>query len=102
MRSQNYGIMYGMKRTSDHAVLSSNGRYTSFSYGDDVIRFMTSPRLDRYIKVNKWDNGYLEVVASYNGKEEEEYIDLVPILKNLYIEPESFLKPIKDVEVSYA
>ncbi len=94
--------MYGMKRTSDHAVLSSNGRYTSFSYGDDVIRFMTSPRLDRYIKVNKWDNGYLEVVASYNGKEEEEYIDLVPILKNLYIEPESFLKPIKDVEVSYA
>ena len=92
--------MYCMKRTSDHAVLSSNGRYTSFSYGDDVIRFMTSPRLDRYIKVNKWDNGYLEVVASYNGKEEEEYIDFVPILKNLYIEPESFLKPIKDVEVS--
>jgi len=92
--------MYGMKRTSDHAVLSSNGRYTSFSYGDDVIRFMTSPRLDRYVKVNKWDNGYLEVVASYNGKEEEDYIDLVPILKNLYIEPESFLKPIKDVELS--
>ena len=91
-----------MTKTFDHAVLSSKGIYTSFSYGDDVIRFMTSPRLDRYIKVNKWDNGYLEVVASYNGKEEEEFIDLIPILKNLYIEPESFLKPIKHVEVSYA
>ena len=91
-----------MTKTFDHAVLSSKGSYTSFSYGDDVIRFMTSPRLDRYIKVNKWDNGYLEVVASYNGKEEEEFIDLIPILKNLYIEPESFLKPIKHVEVSYA
>ena len=94
--------MLYMTKTFGHAVLSSKGNYTSFSYGDDVIRFMTSPRLDRYVKVNKWDNGYLEVVASYNGKEEEEYIDLVPILKNLYIEPESFLKPIKDVEVSYA
>ena len=42
--------------------------------------FLTSPRLLRYEKVLKWDNGYLEVIANYNGKEEE---------------------PIQRVEVSY-
>ena len=53
------------------AILSSDGRYTSFSYGGNTIRFLTSPRLLRYEKVLKWDNGYLEVIANYNGKEEE-------------------------------
>lgn len=28
-------------------------------------------------------------------------MDLVPILQNLYIDPEKFLKPIKSVEISY-
>jgi len=32
-------------------------------------------------------------------EEEEEYIDLIPILENLYMDPESFLKPIQSVEV---
>lgn len=32
----------------------------------------------------------------------EEYIDLVPILENLYIDPDWFLAPIKNVEVNYA
>ena len=73
------------------AMLSSDGRYTSFSYGGNIIRFLTSPRLLRYEKVLKWDNGYLEVIANYNGKEEEEYIDLVS----------AFLAPIERVEVSY-
>ena len=86
----------------EKAVLSSEGRYTSFAYGASVIRFMTSPKLVRYVRVKKWDAGYIEVVASYNGREEEEYIDLIPILRNLYIEPDGFLKPIKRVEVSYA
>ena len=31
----------------------------------------------------------------------EDYIDLIPILRNLYIDEESFLNPIKSVEVSY-
>ncbi len=84
------------------ATLSSKGNYTSFTYGTDVIRFATSPRLDRYEKVNKWDNGYLEVVARYNGRAEEEYIDLIPILQNLCMDVQKFLSPIKKVEVSYA
>ena len=86
----------------EKAVLSSEGRYTSFAYGASVIRFMTSPKLVRYVRVKKWDNGYIEVIANYGGNEEEEYIDIVPILQNLYIEPAEFLKPIKAVEVSYA
>ena len=84
------------------AISSSDGRYTSFSYGGNTIRFLTSPRLLRYEKVLKWDNGYLEVIANYNGKEEEEYIDLVPILENLQMDVPAFLKPIERVEVSYA
>ena len=84
------------------AYLSSEGKYSSFSYHGDVIRFITSPRLVRYTKVTNWDNGYIEVLARYGDKDEEEYIDLVPILRNLYIEPDEFLKPIKKVEVSYA
>ena len=87
---------------NDTAYLSNEGKYSSFSYHGDVIRFMTSPRLVRYTKVTKWDNGYIEVVARYGDRNEEECIDLVPILRNLYIEPGKFLKPIKKVEVSYA
>ncbi len=99
------GLWYnvGMEQhINDTALLAHHGLYTSFAYGDTVVRFLTSQRLDRYIKVLKWDNGYIETIASYNGHEEEEYIDLVPILKNLFIEPETFLKPIRKVEVSYA
>ena len=32
---------------------------------------------------------------------EEEYIDLIPILKNLYIDAAHFLKPIKEVRLAY-
>jgi hypothetical protein len=63
---------------------------------------MTSPRLVRYEKVLKWDNGYIEVIANYNGKEEEEYIDLVPILENLLMDASAFLNPIERVKVSNA
>ena len=93
----------GAERIVDdgRAILSSEGRYTSFSYGGNTIRFLTSPRLLRYEKVLKWDNGYLEVIANYNGKEEEEYIDLVPILENLLMDAPAFLKPIERVEVWY-
>jgi len=52
--------------------------------------------------VKEWDNGYLVVMAKYkhNDKLEEEYIDLVPILQNLYLDVDKFLNPIKAVEVA--
>ena len=54
--------------------------------------------------VVQWDDGYLVVLAKYshNAEPEEEYIDLKPILDDLYIDPKSFLKPIKKVRISYA
>jgi hypothetical protein len=38
----------------------------------------------------------------HNDDAEEEYIDLKPILDNLYIDSASFLKPIQNVRISYA
>lgn len=83
------------------AVLSHSGGFSSFRYGDDVIRFATSKSLKHYVRVKKWVNGYIEVGADYGHGEEEDYIDLIPILNNLYYDADSFLAPIKRVEVRY-
>ena len=90
------------KKNSSGALLSNNGDMTSFRYGNSNIRFRTPKRLKRYVDVKEWDNGYIVVMADYEGLgETEEYIDLLPILKNLYINPETFLKPIKSVKIDY-
>lgn len=85
------------------AVLSNQNPFTCFSYDRHVIRFRTSNHLVCYTKVLLWDKGYLEVMAKYDNseEEEEEYIDLVPILKNLYFDPDSFLRQIEDVRIEY-
>lgn len=84
------------------ALLSNKGGFTVFSFGDDRIRFATPKCLVKYIRVDKWEDGYLEVVADYGNGDEEDYIDLRPILDNLYYDTDKFLAPIKRVEVSYA
>ena len=83
------------------ATLSNEKNYTVFRFGNHVIRFVAPYSLERYTAVKEWDNGYLVVMAKYkhNEKPEEEYIDLVPILEKLYIIPEIFLKPIKEVRI---
>jgi len=86
---------------SDSAFLTSHGAYTSFIFGDDTIRFRTPSNLVRYKGVRKWEDGYLEVIADYGKGAEEDYIDLRPILDNLYYDTDAFLKPIKKVEVRY-
>ena len=85
----------------DYATLSNKGEYTIFTYEDCEIRFKTSHMLERYTKILEWDNGYLVVMAKYrnNTTVEEEYIDLIPILQNLYINEEEFLKTISKVEI---
>jgi len=90
-----------MSAMSDTAILSSKGKYTSFSFNGNVVRFQTSPRLVRYTQVKTWDDGYLEVGADYGHGEVEEYIDLDPILKDLYLNPREYLAPIAKVEVRY-
>ena len=87
---------------SDEAVLSNDKRFTSFSYDHCVIRFTSSPKLEKYTRIVKWDHGYIVVTAVYEGiGEVEEYIDLVPILENLYMNPDIFLDPIRKVRISY-
>ena len=85
------------------ARLSSSGDMTFFSYGGCDVRFRTSSRLVRYLCVTGWDAGYLVCQAQYAGLASpvEEYIDLVPILENLYMDPERFLGQIERVEVCY-
>lgn len=88
---------------STHATLSSNGDFTIFTFGTHTIRFRTSPRLVKYTSVKEWDRGYLVVDALYSNipHVQEEYIDLVPILNNLYFDAERELAPVKDVSIHY-
>ena len=87
---------------TNEALLSNKGDMTSFTFGNYNIRFRTPSRLKRYTEVKEWDNGYIVVMADYDGIGIiEEYIDLIPILENLHINPDTFLKPIKTVKISY-
>ncbi len=85
---------------SNCALLSSHGAYTTFSFGGTTLTFLTSQDLDRYLKVLTWDHGYLVVLAKYKSRPaEEEYIDLLPILTDLHMDPDAFLSPIKEVAI---
>lgn len=89
-----------MTEVNNQAVLSNHGDMTSFKYGNCNIRFRSPIILKKYTEVKEWDNGYLVVMADYDGMGiTEEYIDLVPILQNLYIDPKKFLKNIKTVKI---
>lgn len=86
----------------NEAILSSDKMFTSFRFNGHNIRFRTSPRLERYTRVVEWDKGYIVVMAKYEGHDEvEEYIDLIPILENLYFDPNEFLEPIQKVRIEY-
>lgn len=66
-----------------------------------MIRFLAPYSLERYTKVKEWDNGYLVVMVKYEHNGKEEYIDLIPILNDLYFDIDEFLRPIKKVRVLY-
>lgn len=67
-----------------------------------MIRFAAPYSLKYYTEVKEGDNGYLVVMAKYkhNVKPEEEYIDLITILKNLNYDTDKFLASIKAVRVA--
>lgn len=92
-----------MSSATNTAFLSSRGEYSFFSFRDRIITFLTGKRLEKYTKILEWDNGYLVVLCKNKNEEklEEDYIDLLPILINLYIEPDEFLSPIKEVKINY-
>ena len=87
----------------DYAILTNNGVYTIFEYKTEKIKFMTSKRMERYTKILEWDHGYPIVMVKYHDLDEvEEYIDLIPILDNLYYDVDEFLTPIKKVKIEDA
>lgn len=90
------------KELASTAFLSNEGEYTMFTFRDRVITFFTGNRLEKYAKVLEWDHGYLVVMCKNKNEKvlEEDYIDLVPILENLYIDPDAFLNPIKEVRIT--
>ena len=85
------------------AYLSNDKDLISFQYQSWNIRFRGPYSLEYFASVKQWDHGYLVVMAKYkhNAGLEEEYIDLIPILEDLYIEPNEFLDPIKEVQLGY-
>ena len=87
----------------EYAILSSKSNYTIFKFGCHIIRFKAPYSLEYYSSVKEWDHGYLVVMAKYshNSQDEEEYIDLIPILENLYFNAQEFLAPIKKVRIQY-
>ena len=94
--------MYIKNMDNSTAYLSNNGAYISFSFNGRTIRFKGPYSLIRFEKIKEWDNGYLVVDAIYKHSPKEpieDYIDLAPILEDLYIDSKAFLQPIKKVEV---
>ena len=86
------------------AILSNKGEYSIFQFHNLKIRFLTGINLDHYTEIVEWDHGYIVVMCKTKSDpdiEEEDYIDLIPILDNLYIDSDTFLNPIKNVEVHY-
>ena len=85
----------------DYAVLSKDKDFIIFKYGNRIFLFKAPYSFFFFLAVKEWEDGYLVVLAKYahNSESEEEYIDLVPILENLYISPQEFLKPIKEVKL---
>ena len=86
----------------EEATLSNEKNYTVFQFNGHIIRFTAPYSLEYYTEVKEWDKGYLVVMAKYkqNKEPEEEYIDLVPILQNLYFDTDKFLKPIQGVKIA--
>ena len=90
--------------TDDGKAYRSNEKdMIAFRHGGTTIRFRGPYSLEHFTSIKEWDEGYLVVMAKYehNDEPEEEYIDLVPILKDLEIEPSAFLNSITEVRLDY-
>lgn len=82
-------------------VLSHNEKFSLFQMGDLRIKFKTSPYLEQYVSILKWDNGYIECMAKYSTMAEpvEEYIDLRFIAGRLRL-PEDVFHEVEEVIVA--
>lgn len=86
------------------AYLYNKGCYTYFNIGREVIKFVTSENLCRYVKVKEYDRGYIVVDAEYKNprtserKIVEEYIDMEFIMTDLGVKAD-VLKQIGEVQI---
>lgn len=85
------------------AYLSNDKDMIKFQYGNIIVRFRGPYSLEYFTSIKEWDKGYMVVMAKYrhNQEPEEDYIDLIPILKDLYIDTTKFLDPIEEVRLNY-
>ena len=81
------------------AVLGNDGRMISFAMDGKCVRFLGPKCLRKFESVKKWHSGYIEVMADYGDRVEEDYIDLVPIFENLMID-KGLLNSIEKVEAA--
>ena len=88
---------------TDTAYLSNEGRYTIFEYNGTRLKIIAPEPLVKYLKINEFipEKGYIAVMTDYScfPQPEEEYIDLRPTLRNLMMDADAFLKPIKKLEI---
>ena len=73
---------------TEKAYLSTDKEMIQFRYRDKIIRFRGPYSLERFISIKEWDNGYIVVMAKFqhNTELEEEYIDMIPALRDLSID----------------
>lgn len=81
-------------------ILTNTGKFSIFKIGDLQIKFKTSPFLQKYTSITKWNKGYIECMAKYSTSDTpiEEYIDLRYIAKRLRL-PNDIFDNIKEVKV---
>ena len=82
------------------AILTNNDKFSIFKIGDLQIKFKTSPFLQKYISILKWNKGYIECMAKYSTLDTpiEEYIDLRYIAKRLRL-PQDIFDNIQKVRI---
>ena len=79
----------------------SDKKYTVFQVGDIRIKFYTSPYLQRYCKINRWDDeGYIEYEGAFSTTKDviEDTIDLKTMAQRLHL-PNNIFKGIKEVRL---
>ena len=85
---------------NDIAYLSNEGKYTFFRVGKYTFKFRTSERLVKYVSVKGWDDGYIVVDCLHDKLGiVEDYIDLIPMMENLFLEAKEILSPVRKVEI---
>ena len=84
-----------------YALLTNDGPFTIFKFGNEVIRFAAPYSLDHYEKIVSWKNGLITVMTKYNNTPglEEEYVDVGYVLENLNYDVEKVLSQIKEVRI---